>query len=111
MKVKISPTRTIEVFGIDDRSLNNLAWCAVTYGINRLFWVDGYLICIEFYEASFEHEIEKKIFFISQVCYTSFPKYTKVLEVETGTQIPIVDASHMQIYKELLKALLKNKKK
>lgn len=106
MKIEISPTRRVVVLGVDDRSLDNLAWCAITYGINRLFWIDGYLLCVEVYEKSFEHEIERRDFYISQVCYASFPKYTRVLEVEKGFQIPIVEASDMKIYKNLLKAIV-----
>ena len=106
MEVKITPTREITVLGVDKRSLENLAWCATTYGINRLFWVDGYLLCVEVYEKSSEHEIERKVFPISQVCYTALPKYVRVLEVEKGVQIPIVNASEMQIYCSLLRAIL-----
>jgi len=108
MEVKITPTKKITVLGVDKRSLENLAWCATTYGINRLFWVDGYLLCVEVYEKSFEHEIKRKVFPISQVCYTTFPKYVRVFEVEKGVQIPIVNASEMQIYRSLLRAILKD---
>ena len=108
MEVKIAPTKKLLVLGVDKRSLENLAWCATTYGINRLFWVDGYLLCVEVYEKSFEHEIKRKVFPISQVCYTSLPKYTKVFEVQKGVRIPIVNASDMQIYRSLLKAILKD---
>jgi len=106
MEVEVAPTKRLVVLGVDKRSLENLAWCATTYGINRLFWVDGYLLCVEVYERSFEHEIKKREFPISQVCYTSFPKYTRVYEVEKGMQIPIVNASDMQIFNSLLKAIL-----
>lgn len=108
MEVKIAPTKKLLVLGVDKRSLENLAWCATTYGINRLFWIDGYLLCVEVYEKSFEHEIKRKVFPINQVCYTSFPKYTKVFEVQKGVRIPIVNASDMQIYRSLLKAILKD---
>ena len=110
MKIRISPTREVVVLGVDDRSLENLAWCATTYGVNRLFWVDGYLLCVEVYEKSFEREIEEREFYISQVCYASLPKYVRVFEVEKGTQIPVVDASDMKIYRNLLKAILKGRK-
>jgi len=106
MEVEITPTKRLVVLGLDKRSLENLAWCATTYGINRLFWVDGYLLCVEVYEKSFEHEIKRREFPISQVCYTSFPKYTRVYEVEKGMQIPIVNASDMRIFNSLLKAIL-----
>ena len=107
MKIEIRPTEKVAVLGVDNRSVENLAWCATTYGVNRLFWVDGYLLCLEVYEKSFEHEIEKKEFYISQVCYSRFPEYIKLFEVEKGTQIPVVNASDMKIYKNLLKTILK----
>jgi len=106
MEVEITPTKRLVVLGVDKRSLENLAWCATTYGINRLFWVNGYLLCVEVYDKSFEHEIKRREFPISQVCYTSFPKYTRVYEVEKGMQIPIVNASDMRIFNSLLKAIL-----
>jgi len=108
MDIEIVPTKKITVLGVDKRSVEDLAWCATTYGINRLFWVDGHLLCVEVYEASFEHEMEDKEFPISQVCYAKFPKYVKVYEVEKGMQIPIVNASDMKIFSNLIKAILKN---
>jgi len=111
MDIEIVPTKKITVLGVDKRSVEDLAWCATTYGINRLFWVDGHLLCVEVYEASFEHVIEFKEFPISQVCYASCPKYAKVYEVEKGMQIPIVKASDMKIFSNLMKAILKNEEK
>jgi hypothetical protein len=111
MEVKIAPTRKLLVLGLDKRSLDNLAWCAVTYRIDRLFWVDGYLLCVEVYEKSFEHEIKHKEFPLSQVCYTKYPKYTPIYEVKKGAEIPIVNASDMRIYKKLLKAIHEHEKK
>jgi len=106
MDVEISPTKKIVIFGVEKRSLKNLVWCAITYGVNRLFWIDGYLFCLEVYEKSFEHEIKDRIFPISQVCYTSFPKYVKTYEIEKGLQIPIVDVSDTKMYRKLLEAIL-----
>ncbi len=74
MKVEVTPTRKVVVLGVDKRQLEDLAWCASTYGVNRLYWIDGYLLCLEVYEKSFEHEIKTKEFPISQVCYTKFPE-------------------------------------
>lgn len=111
MRVEITPTKKVLVLGVDERSLKNLAWCAITYRIDRLFWVDGYLLCVEVYEKSFEHEIEQKEFPISQVCYTKYPKYTLTYEVKKGVEIPIVNASDMRIYKSLLNAIQKHEKK
>ena len=111
MEVRIAPTKKLLVLGLDKRSLDNLAWCAVTYRIDRLFWVDGYLLCVEVYEKSFEHEIKHKEFPVSQVCYTKYPKYTPIYEVKKGAEIPIVNASDMRIYRKLLKAIQKHEKK
>jgi hypothetical protein len=111
MEIEIRPTQRVVVFGVDNRSLENIAWCAATYGINRLFWVDGHLICTEVYEESFEREMEEGEFCISQVCYTRYPEYTRLYEVEKGTQIPIVNASDMKIYRDLLKAILEEEEK
>ena len=107
MNVKITPTREIVVLGIDQRPTEDLIWCASTFGQNRLFWIDGYLICTEVYEKAFEHEILKKEFPISQICYTTFPKYRRFYEVEKGVNIPIVNATGMKIFQTLLKAILK----
>jgi hypothetical protein len=111
MEVRIAPTKKLLVLGLDKRSLDNLAWCAVTYRIDRLFWVDGYLLCVEVYEKSFEHEIKHKEFPVSQVCYTKYPKYTPIYEVKKGAEIPIVNASDMRIYKNLLRAIQEHEKK
>lgn len=108
MDVEIVPTRKISVLGLDKRSVEDLAWCAATYGVSRLYWVDGYLLCLEVYEKSFEHEIENKEFPISQVCYAEFPKHEKMFEVDKSLQIPIVNVSDMEIFKSLLTAILKN---
>ncbi len=105
VRVELKPTKRVVVYGVDERSLENLAWCAVTYGVNRLFWVDGYLICLEVYEESFKKEIEDGVFPISQVCYTKLPKYQRVLEIEKGTQIPVVNASDMKIFVNLVKKI------
>ena len=105
MHVEIRPTEKVIVMGLDKRSLDDMAWCAATFGINRLFWVDGHLICTEVFEESFKHEIEKGEFCISQACYTKFPRYARLHEVEKGTDIPIVDVSEMRIYRSLMKAI------
>lgn len=106
MDVEIRPTPKILVFSVDNRSLANIAWCAMTYGVNRLYWIDGYLLCLEVYEKAFEHEIKTREFPISQVCYTKFPRYEKTYEVEKGVKLPIVNVSEMRIFRNLLKAIL-----
>jgi len=110
MDVEIAPTRKVTVLGLDKRSVSDIAWCATTYGVNRLYWIDGYLLCLEVYEKSFEHEIKAKEFPISQICYTKFPKYEKIYEIDKSLQIPIVNVSDMQIFKNILKAILNSEK-
>ena len=110
MDVEIAPTRKICVFGLDSRSANNIAWCAATFGANRLYWIDGYLLCLEVYEKSFEQEIMKREFPISQVCYVKFPKYEKLYEIDKSFQIPVVNVSDMKIFQNLLKAIFDNEK-
>jgi hypothetical protein len=110
MDVEIAPTRKITILGLDKRSVNDIAWCATTYGVNRLYWIDGYILCLEVYEKSFEHEIKEKEFPISQICYAEYPKYEKIHEVEKSLQVPIVNVSDMQIFQKILKAILENNK-
>ncbi|MGQ9506463.1 MAG: hypothetical protein ACUVTB_01230 [Candidatus Bathycorpusculaceae bacterium] len=111
MDVEIVPTRKITVLGLDKRSVGDVAWCATTYGVNRLYWINGYVLCLEVYEKSFEHELKKREFPISQICYAEFPKYEKIYEVEKSLQIPLVNVSDMQIFQSILKAMLSQHEK
>jgi hypothetical protein len=106
LKVNITPTKKVTILGLDRRDLTDLGFCAVTFGASRLFWVDGFLLCLEVYEKSFEYEIKRGNFYVSQLCYTELPKYNRILEVEKGTQIPIANVSDMQMYKEIAKAIM-----
>ncbi|MCJ7423410.1 hypothetical protein MUP01_03975 [Candidatus Bathyarchaeota archaeon] len=110
MDVDVSPTRKVAILGLDRRSASNIAWCAATYGITRLYWLNGYILCLEVYEKSFEHELKHKEFPVSQICYAEFPKYEKTLEVDKSLQIPIVDVSDMELFRSILKAILENEK-
>ena len=110
MDVEILPTRKISVLGLDKRSVRDIAWCAATYGVNRLYWLNGYLLCLEVYDKSFEYEIKNKEFPISHVCYAELPKYERIFEVDKSLQIPIVNVSGMKLFKSLLKAILDNEK-
>jgi len=110
VKVKIAPTRKISILGLDKRSVNDIAWCAATYGLNRLYWIDGYILCLEVYEKSFDHELKNKEFPISQICYAEFPKYRKIYEIDKSLQIPLVNVSDMKLFKNLLMAILKREK-
>lgn len=107
MKIEVRPTEKVVILGVDSRSVENLAWCAATYGVNRLFWVDGHLLCLEVYERALEMEMESGELYISQLCYAKMPRYVRLLEVGKGTEIPIVDMSDMKLFKGLLKAVLK----
>lgn len=109
MRIKIIPTQSIRIYGIDERSIDNLAWCATSFGINRFFWIKGYLLCLEVYERSLKYEIEKGFFPISQICYTPLKKYRKIYEVQRGVEIPIVNVSDMKIYQEIIHAICKMK--
>lgn len=102
MKVKVTPTKEVQIFGFDKRNTENIFWCAMSYRADRLLWADGYLLCLENYDDAMAHEVEKGVFPISQICYTPFPKYAKCYEVEKGVQIPIVNVSDMQLYKEIV---------
>jgi len=103
--VELRPTRHVVVLGYDERELRNLVYCALTYGVNRLFWVDGYVMCVEVYEESFKREMEEGVFYISHVCYARLPEYQKVIEIEKGAQLPVVNASDMAILRAVLEAV------
>lgn len=111
MDVEIAPTNKVNILGLDKRSMTNIAWCAATYGISRLYWIDGYLLCLEVYDKSFEEEIRKKELPISQICYIKYPKYERLYEIEKSLQIPIVNVSDMRIFQNILKAILDNEKR
>jgi hypothetical protein len=110
MEVDIAPTRKVTILGLDKRSMGNIAWCAATYGVNRLYWISGYVLCLEVYEKAFEHELEKLQFPISQICYTEFPKYEKLFEIDKSFQIPLINASDMKLFREILAAILEHEK-
>ncbi len=108
MDVQVNPTKKISVLGLDNRSVENITWCAITYGSSRLYWINGYLLCLEVYEKSFEHELKNKEFPISQVCYAKQPKYEKLFEVEKSVQIPVVNVSDMKLFQGILRAILEH---
>jgi len=106
MDIEVAPTKKVTILGLDNRSVNNIAWCAATFGANRLYWIGGYLLCLEVYEKSFEQEMNKKEFPISQICYAKSPKYEKLFEVDKTVQIPVVDVSDMKLFQNILAAIL-----
>ena len=106
IEVELRPVKRIVVLGFDEREVRNLLYCALTYGVNRLFWVDGYLMCVEVYEESFKREMDDGVFYVSHVCFAHFPEYRKVIEVERGAQLPVVNASDMSVLSAIMKAIL-----
>lgn len=110
MKVSVTPTREIRILGLDERPLNRLLWCVLSFGMDKLFWADGYLFCLEIYEKALHYEVEKGFFPISQICYIKFPKYIKYYEVERRTKIPIIDVSNMRFYSEIVKKIKSREK-
>jgi len=106
IEVELRPVKRIVVLGFDEREVRNLLYCALTYGVNRLFWVDGYLMCVEVYEESFKREMDDGVFYVSHVCFARFPEYRKVIEVERGAQMPVVNASDMGVLSAIMKAIL-----
>lgn len=111
MDVEVAPTKKVNILGLDKRSHGNIAWCAATFGASRLYWINGYLLCLEVYEKSFEQEMNKKEFPISQICYAKFPKYEKLFEVDKTVQIPVVDVSDMTLFQNILAAILNCEKR
>lgn len=110
MDIKIEPTRNVRILGLDERSLENLLWCALSFRMDRVFWAEGYLFCVEVYEKAFEYEVERAFFPISQICYTRFPKYERLYEVKKGVNIPIVNVSDMKLYQEIVRAIQRSAK-
>ena len=110
MDVEIAPTRKITILGLDKRSMDNVSYCAATYGVNRLYWISGHVLCLEVYEKAFEHELNKQEFPISQICYAEFPKYEKIYEIDKSFQIPVVNVSDMKIFQRILAAILEHEK-
>ncbi|UCE96655.1 MAG: hypothetical protein JSV51_03415 [Candidatus Bathyarchaeota archaeon] len=111
MEIEVKPTKKVVILGLDKRPLEDIIWCASTYNINRLFWIDGYLLCTEVYEKAFEHEITKNVFTIRQVCYAEFPRYRKFYEVEKGVHLPIVNVTGVKLFTNLLKSILEEDEK
>jgi hypothetical protein len=110
MDIEVSPTKKVTILGLDKRTKDNISWCAASYGANRLYWINGYMLCLEVYEKSFEQEMKKKEFPISQVCYVKFPKYEKLYEIDKSFQIPVVDVSDMKLFQRILNAILEYEK-
>ena len=90
------------MLSIDKRKLEDLVWCALTSGASRLYWARGYLICTEVHEDAFKHELERGEFPINQLCYSKLEKYTRILELERGSRIPLVNVEGMRAFESIL---------
>ena len=97
----------IVVYNVKNRSIEDIAWCALCNDIKPLFWKDGKLLCFEmrFYPK------ESKIFVLDS-CVADMPKYSKTLQVEGVSSvppavIPVVKASPTaeKVLKETLRIL------
>ncbi len=104
-RARIIPTKEVLILGLNERELEKLVWCAVASGMTRLFWLEGYLLCLEVFEKSFDYEIERGFLPVSQVCYARFPKYAQIYKVSGGHELPIIDVSDLTIYRAILDAI------
>ena len=109
MEIKYTPVKEIRILSIDERKLENLAWCAIVSGSNKLYWVDGFVICMEIHDDAFKYEIERSFFPINQLCYAKMPEYTRFYEAAKGAQIPIVDVSDMSLFKKIIRTIKNSK--
>lgn len=73
--------------------------------VSKLFWIDGYLLCMETYEKAFEHEVETGIFPINQICYAKYPCYSRLYDVGRGVQISIVKVSGMRLFEAIVEKI------
>ena len=105
MEIKYLPTKEIRIFCIDKRDPADLAWCAIATGSNKLFWIDGYLICLEIHDDAFKYEVEKGFFPINQLCYAKFPKYVRIYDVEKGARIPLINVSDMKVFRKIVEKI------
>ncbi|MEM2904143.1 MAG: hypothetical protein QW057_09610 [Candidatus Bathyarchaeia archaeon] len=108
LKVEVVPTKQVRILGCDKRAVEDLAWCAVSMDLSKLFWLDGHFLCLETYEKAFEQELETGIFSISQVCYAEVPNYVRLYDVGRGIQIPVVNVSGMRLFEAIAKAIREN---
>lgn len=101
LEVKYTPTKEIRILSIDERSLDKMLWCSVASGVNKIQWINGYALCLEIHDKAFEHEIERGVFIINQVCYSKLPNYTPLYDIKGRIEVPIVDVSEMKFYKSI----------
>lgn len=101
LEVDLTPTKRIKVLGLDERPLDDMVWCSASMEVSKLFWIDGYILCMETYEKAFEHEVETGVFPINQVCYARFPSYTRFYDVGRGVQVPVIKVSGMKVFEAI----------
>ncbi|HDI42605.1 MAG TPA: hypothetical protein ENF62_02365 [Candidatus Bathyarchaeota archaeon] len=73
----------IEVYSAKQRTVEDLAWCALCHGKEFIYWVDGYLLC---YEGSFEAKDSRLC--VTDCCIAQKPNYEKGIKVEGVGTIP-----------------------
>lgn len=105
LKIKIIPTKEIRIYSVDKRDIGELGWCAFTTGSNRLFWIDGYVICMEIHDDAFKYEIENNFFPINKLCYAKLPTYVRIMDVEKGARLPLINVSDMLLFKKILEKI------
>jgi hypothetical protein len=83
----------VNVCNAKQRSVEELAWCALCQEVNPLFWKDGKIFC-------FETNLYPKgsLLIVLDTCIANMPTYTKTVRVEgsaniPSTIIPVVKAS------------------
>jgi len=99
----------VNVCSAKQRSLEELAWCALSQEVKPLFWNNGKLFC---FETKLYPKGSRLI--VLDICIANMPTYTKTVRVE-GTAnipsaiIPVVKASAVaeKILEEALKMLKK----
>ncbi|MBM1154772.1 hypothetical protein DRN94_002715 [archaeon] len=101
MRAVYTPTREVRVLEVDQRSVEDLVWCAASYSAARLYWIRGRLLCVEVYEHAIEKEIDEGILVVSQLCWAPFPEYQPYIETRGGFRIPIVRAAGMKFFEAL----------
>ena len=83
----------VNVCNAKQRSVEELAWCALCQEVKPLFWKDGKIFC-------FETKLYPKgsLLIVLDTCIANMPTYTKTVRVEgsaniPSTIIPVVKAS------------------
>jgi hypothetical protein len=73
----------VDVCSAKQRSVEELAWCALCQEVKPLFWKDGKLFC---FETKFYPKGSRLI--VLDSCVANMPTYTKTVRVEGSANIP-----------------------